>query len=147
SRGGGHHPRLYLPFAGRSERQGRYSRQPDRSQGDRGRTDGMSDAGALPYRPRAGVMLANRTGRLRVGQRLDSSADAWQMPRGGIDPGEDAEAAARRELEGETGVHAGLVDIIARSRTEHLYALPDDLIGTVWGGRYRGQRQNWFLMR
>ena len=107
----------------------------------------MSDAGALPYRPCAGVMLANRTGRIFVGQRLDSSADAWQMPQGGIDPGEDAEAAALRELEEETGVHAGLVDIIARSRTEHLYDLPDDLIGTVWGGRYRGQRQNWFLMR
>ncbi|UNK78516.1 RNA pyrophosphohydrolase [Sphingopyxis granuli] len=107
----------------------------------------MSDAGALPYRPCAGVMLANRTGRIFVGQRLDSRADAWQMPQGGIDPGEDAEAAALRELEEETGVHAGLVDIIARSRTEHLYDLPDDLIGTVWGGRYRGQRQNWFLMR
>ncbi|PKP96891.1 MAG: RNA pyrophosphohydrolase [Alphaproteobacteria bacterium HGW-Alphaproteobacteria-13] len=107
----------------------------------------MSDFAALPYRPCAGVMLANRAGRVFVGQRLDSSADAWQMPQGGIDPGESAEEAAIRELGEETGVHGGLVDIIARSRTEHYYDLPDDLMGRMWGGKYRGQRQYWFLMR
>jgi putative (di)nucleoside polyphosphate hydrolase len=107
----------------------------------------VSDFAALPYRPCAGVMLANRAGRVFVGQRLDSSADAWQMPQGGIDPGESAEEAAIRELGEETGVHGGLVDIIARSRTEHYYDLPDDLMGRMWGGKYRGQRQYWFLMR
>ena len=107
----------------------------------------MKDFTDLPYRPCAGVMLANRAGRVFVGQRLDSSADAWQMPQGGIDPGESAEEAAIRELGEETGVHGGLVDIIARSRTEHYYDLPDDLMGRMWGGKYRGQRQYWFLMR
>ena len=92
-------------------------------------------------------MLANRTGRVFVGQRLDSSADAWQMPQGGIDPGESAEEAAIRELGEETGVPGDLVQILARSRTEHFYDLPDDLMGRMWGGKYRGQRQYWFLMR
>ena len=107
----------------------------------------MTDYTALPYRPCAGVMLANREGRVFVGQRLDSSADAWQMPQGGIDPGEDAEEAAIRELGEETGVHGGLVEIIARSKTEYFYDLPDHLMGKMWGGKYRGQRQHWFLMR
>ena len=107
----------------------------------------MSDLAALPYRPCAGVMLANRTGRVFVGQRLDSSSEAWQMPQGGIDPGETAEEAAIRELGEETGVHGGLVEIVARSRTEHFYDLPDNLMGRLWGGKYRGQRQYWFLMR
>ena len=106
----------------------------------------MSDDN-LPYRPCAGVMLANRDGLVFVGQRLDSSEDAWQMPQGGIDPGEDAEEAAIRELGEETGVHGGLVEIIARSKTEYFYDLPDHLMGKMWGGKYRGQRQQWFLMR
>jgi putative (di)nucleoside polyphosphate hydrolase len=101
----------------------------------------------LPYRPCAGIMLANRDGRVFVGQRLDSSADAWQMPQGGIDEGEDAETAALRELHEETGVAAHLVTVIARSEREHLYDLPPELMGRMWGGKYRGQRQHWFLMR
>ena len=107
----------------------------------------MTDHSALPYRPCAGVMLANREGRTFVGQRFDTSSEAWQMPQGGIDPGEDAEMAAIRELGEETGVHGGLVEIIARSREEYFYDLPDHLIGKMWGGKYRGQRQTWFLMR
>ncbi|MBL0925240.1 MAG: RNA pyrophosphohydrolase [Sphingomonadaceae bacterium] len=109
-------------------------------------TDTFED---LPYRPCAGIMLANMEGKVFVGQRKDSrpEGDAWQMPQGGIDEGEDAQEAALRELFEETGVHSGLVDIIARSRAEHFYDLPDDLIGKVWKGRYRGQRQHWFLMR
>jgi putative (di)nucleoside polyphosphate hydrolase len=107
----------------------------------------MSDFDHLPYRPCAGVMLVNEEGRVFVGQRMDNSADAWQMPQGGIDKGEDAETAALRELREETGVNPELVTIIAHSRDEHFYDLPDDLKGRMWGGKYRGQRQIWFLMQ
>ena len=107
----------------------------------------MSDFESLPYRPCAGVMLMNADGKVFVGQRLDSSADAWQMPQGGIDPGEDAEEAAIRELGEETGIAPHLVEIVARSKGEFLYDLPPHLMGKMWGGRYRGQRQTWFLMR
>ena len=101
----------------------------------------------LPYRPCAGIMLVNREGKIFVGQRLDSTAEAWQMPQGGIDPGEEAQAAALRELGEETGIAADLVEIVARSAGEHLYDLPPQLIGKLWRGAYRGQRQTWFLMR
>lgn len=109
----------------------------------------MTDTAALPYRPCAGIMLANAQGRVFVGQRLDSmpGSDAWQMPQGGIDSGEDPAQAAIRELHEETGVGAHLVTLLAQSRDEHFYDLPDHLIGRMWGGRYRGQRQWWFLFR
>ncbi len=101
----------------------------------------------LPYRPAAGIMLINGQGKVFVGQRLDSTLEAWQMPQGGLDPGEDPEAAALRELEEETGIPARLVTILARSDKDLDYDLPPDLIGKLWKGRYRGQRQAWFLMR
>lgn len=69
------------------------------------------------------------------------------MPQGGIDKGEDPRDTALRELAEETGIAADKVNIIARSRDEHFYDLPDDLIGKVWGGKYRGQRQIWYLIR
>ena len=103
---------------------------------------------SLPYRPNVGIMLANQDGHIFVGQRLDNpDSDAWQMPQGGIDKGEDAEAAALRELEEETGVAAHLVTPIARSKEDYLYDLPEELIGKLWKGKWRGQRQTWFLMR
>ena len=102
----------------------------------------------LGYRPCVGVMLVNHSGEVFVGRRIDTKeGDFWQMPQGGIDEGETAEDAAIRELGEETGIHGGLVEIIARSREEYFYDLPDDLIGKMWGGKYRGQRQHWFLMR
>jgi putative (di)nucleoside polyphosphate hydrolase len=101
----------------------------------------------LPYRPAAGIMLLNASGQAFVAQRLDSTLEAWQMPQGGLDEGEDAEAGALRELEEETGIGPDLVEIIARGPTELLYDLPADLVGKLWKGRYRGQRQIWFLMR
>jgi len=104
----------------------------------------MSD---LPYRPAAGVMLLNAEGKVFVAQRIDTTLEAWQMPQGGLDPGEDAEAGALRELEEETGIPSHLVEIVARSRGELLYDLPADLAGSLWRGRYRGQRQIWFLLR
>ena len=102
----------------------------------------------LPYRPCVGVMLVNADGHVFVGRRIDNKeGDAWQMPQGGIDEGEDVHPAALRELYEETGVSADLVTIIAQSREEHFYDLPDELIGKLWRGRYRGQRQTWLLMR
>lgn len=101
----------------------------------------------LPYRPAAGIMLLNAEGKVFVAQRLDSTLEAWQMPQGGLDPGEDARAGALRELEEETGIPARLVEVIVRAERELLYDLPADLVGKLWKGRYRGQRQIWFLLR
>ncbi|HET8613076.1 MAG TPA: RNA pyrophosphohydrolase [Sphingomonas sp.] len=101
----------------------------------------------LPYRPAAGIMLLNGQGKVFVGQRLDSTLEAWQMPQGGLDPGEDARTGALRELEEETGIPARLVTIIARAEEELRYDLPPELVGKLWSGRYRGQCQTWFLMR
>jgi putative (di)nucleoside polyphosphate hydrolase len=107
----------------------------------------MSDPHTLPYRPCAGVMLINQGGEVFVGQRLDSTLEAWQMPQGGIDPGEDAQDAAVRELGEETGIGPDLVELVAEAPDELFYDLPDDLIGKVWSGKWRGQRQRWFLFR
>ncbi len=107
----------------------------------------MTDPASLPYRPCAGVMLLNRDGRVFVGQRLDSTVEAWQMPQGGIDPGEDALEAAFRELWEETGVARHHAELIAEAPEELQYDLPDELIGKVWKGKWRGQRQRWFLLR
>lgn len=104
----------------------------------------MSD---LPYRPCVGVMLVNRAGLVFAGQRLDSDSPAWQMPQGGIDEGEKPRAAALRELWEETGVTADLVEFVAKTDGWVTYDLPPELLGKVWGGRYRGQRQKWFLFR
>ena len=101
----------------------------------------------LPYRPAAGVMLLNAENKVFVAQRLDSTLEAWQMPQGGLDPGEDARAGALRELEEETGIRPDLVEVLACSSGELLYDLPEDLAGKLWKGRYRGQRQTWFLCR
>src|SRR3546814_18336144 len=94
----------------------------------------MTDFASLPYRPCAGVMPANRDGRIFVGQRLDTTSEAWQMPQGGIDPGEDAETAAFRELGEETGLHGGLVDILARSRDEYFFDFHHHTVGSRKSG-------------
>jgi len=107
----------------------------------------MTDPTTLPYRPGAGVMLLNRDGKVFVAQRIDSTLEAWQMPQGGLDAGEDAQAGALRELEEETGITSDKVEIIARCPDELTYDLPDDLVGKMWKGKWRGQRQTWFLMR
>lgn len=100
---------------------------------------------ARPYRPAVGIMLLDQTGRVFVGQRRDTTLEAWQMPQGGIDPGETPEAAAWRELGEEVGTNDA--DLLATATRWLDYDLPSDLQVKLWGGRFRGQRQLWFAMR
>lgn len=104
-------------------------------------------AAKLPYRRGAGVVLINTAGLIFAGRRRDTEAPAWQMPQGGIDEGETAAEAALRELWEETGVTADLVETVAETPGWITYDLPPELIGKVWKGRYRGQKQRWFLYR
>lgn len=101
----------------------------------------------LPYRPCVGLMVLNRQGDVFVGQRRDRDQDAWQMPQGGVDKGEDPRDAALRELWEETGVSADLVEMIAESPDWLTYDLPHELLPNIWKGRFRGQKQKWFLLR
>ncbi|WP_170336385.1 RNA pyrophosphohydrolase [Ruegeria arenilitoris] len=105
------------------------------------------DIAKLPYRPCVGLMLMNADGKIFVGQRNDRHKDAWQMPQGGVDKGENPRDAALRELWEETGVTADLVEIIAETDGWLPYDLPHDIVPKIWKGRYRGQEQKWFLMR
>ena len=107
----------------------------------------MIDKNSLPYRPAVGIMLLSREGKVFVAQRLDSTLEAWQMPQGGLDQGEEPLAGALRELEEETGIRPNHVEVITRTAEELLYDLPDDLVGKLWKGKWRGQRQTWFLCR
>lgn len=101
----------------------------------------------LPYRPCVGVMLLNARGEAFVGQRNDRDRDAWQMPQGGVDKGEDPRDAALRELEEETGILRDMVTVEAETAGWIPYDLPHDVVPTIWKGRYRGQEQKWFLLR
>ena len=101
----------------------------------------------LPYRSNVGIMMVNKSGYIFVGQRLDNNQNAWQMPQGGIDAGEDPETAAYRELLEETGVNQQNVRFLASSSRWLSYDLPEDLIPTLWNGKFRGQKQKWFLFK
>ena len=101
----------------------------------------------LPYRANVGVMVLNKSGDVFVAQRLEHYANAWQMPQGGIDPGEAPAEAALRELEEETGINSSKVVILSETQNWISYELPANLIPKIWNGQYRGQKQKWFLMR
>lgn len=101
----------------------------------------------LPYRPCVGIMLANKEGKIFAGQRFDSELDAWQMPQGGIDDAEEPLCAAKRELEEETGIRPEFVELVASIPSWLHYDLPPELVPSLWNGRFRGQKQKWYLFR
>jgi putative (di)nucleoside polyphosphate hydrolase len=107
----------------------------------------MASGGEIgAYRAAVGIMLLNSRKQVFVARRIDLPAvSAWQMPQGGIDPGETPQQAAMRELAEEIGT--GKAEIVAESRGWMTYELPAQLAAMAWGGRYRGQRQKWFAMR
>jgi putative (di)nucleoside polyphosphate hydrolase len=99
------------------------------------------------YRRGVGVMLLNAQKQVWVGARIDNKAEAWQMPQGGIDEGEEPWATALRELEEETGIRPHLVEPIAEASERLRYALPPELVGVIWTETWIGQEQDWFLCR
>jgi len=105
----------------------------------------MGSFAHLPYRIGVGIMLFNHEGLVFVAKRIDSTSEAWQMPQGGVDAGEQPREAAMRELGEEIGTHKA--SIIAESKEDYYYDLPDDLVPIIWKGQYRGQRQTWFALR
>ena len=99
------------------------------------------------YRRGVGVMLINPDKKVWVGARLDNDADAWQMPQGGIDAGEEPWATALRELEEETGIAPHLVERVVQCPERLKYDLPEEIRGRLWGGKWIGQDQDWYLAR
>ena len=99
------------------------------------------------YRRGVGVMLLNPERRVWVGQRIDNPTDAWQMPQGGLDDGEEPWPGALRELEEETGIDRRFVERVAECAEPLRYDLPPEMVGKLWGGRWKGQTQHWFLAR
>ena len=97
------------------------------------------------YRRCVGMMILNSNNEILVGRRLDHPSGYWQMPQGGVDEGEDFLKAAYRELEEETSIKN--VELIKELEGTITYELPDRLLGIIWKGKYRGQKQKWFLMR
>ena len=99
----------------------------------------------LPLRKGVGIVLLNKENKVFVAKRIDNPKDFWQMPQGGVDKGENFLAAAFRELEEETNIKN--VSLIKEIDGITTYELPDHLLGIIWKGKYKGQRQKWFLMK
>lgn len=98
-----------------------------------------------PYRKGVGAVLFNQQGLVFVARRIDTAADAWQLPQGGVKSGEKRKAAVLRELAEEIGT--GKAEIVAKSSRKICYDLPEEIADKVWGGRYRGQEQRWYALR
>ena len=105
----------------------------------------MKNRKELPLRIGVGIALLNCENKIFVGKRIDNPANSWQMPQGGVDKNEDFLQAAKRELEEETSVRT--VEVIKELKEWLTYDLPENLLGKLWKGRYRGQKQKWFIMR
>jgi putative (di)nucleoside polyphosphate hydrolase len=103
------------------------------------------DSADLPYRPCVGLMVLNREGKIFVGKRIDQTIESWQMPQGGIDPGEAPSETALRELGEEIGTTK--VEFLREHPEWLTYDLPPQLVGVAWEGRYRGQKLKWFAVR
>lgn len=99
----------------------------------------------LPYRRGVGIMIVNKDKKVFVGKRIDSKNNCWQMPQGGIDGDETVQEAGLREMFEETNIKT--VEFVAETRSWLYYDIPEFLIGKLWGGRYRGQRQKWILVK
>jgi len=99
----------------------------------------------LPLRSGVGIVVLNKENKVFVAKRIDNPKNFWQMPQGGVDEGEDFLKAAYRELEEETSIKN--VELIKELDGTTTYELPDRLLGLIWKGKYRGQKQKWFLMR
>ena len=99
----------------------------------------------LPLRSGVGIVVLNQKNQVFVGRRIDNPKNFWQMPQGGVDEGEDFLTAAYRELEEETGIKN--VELIKEIEGTLTYELPENLLGIIWKGKYKGQKQKWFLMR
>ena len=99
----------------------------------------------LPLRNGVGIVVLNKNNKVFVAKRIDNPRNFWQMPQGGVDKGEDFLKAAYRELEEETSIKS--VELINELDGTITYELPDRLLGIIWKGKYRGQKQKWFVMR
>tara|TARA_B100000767_G_scaffold75990_1_gene72613 strand:+ start:208 stop:678 length:471 start_codon:yes stop_codon:yes gene_type:complete len=99
----------------------------------------------LPFRSGVGIVVLNKNNKVFVAKRIDNQKDFWQMPQGGVEEGEDYLTAAFRELEEETSIKK--VSLIKELDGLTSYELPKDLLGIIWKGKYRGQKQKWFVMR
>ena len=99
------------------------------------------------YRPNVGMMIINQKKEIFVGKRIDHPSEFWQMPQGGIDAQEIPSIAALREMEEEVGIKENKVEMLTESQDWYYYSIPKDLAETLWKGKYKGQRQKWFLYK